>query len=102
MSRTVHGTVVSLVFRRSGWVLLAMVATVLGVTPKAEAQYVSTRHVRDVIRNGVAEPVGRLSGTQVMSLDVVLPLNDQTGLELSLIHISWLISILRTWRRKKP
>ena len=81
MNRTVHGTVVSLVFRRSGWVLLAMVATVLGVTPKAQAQYVSTRHVRDVIRNGVAEPVGRLSGTQVMSLDVVLPLNDQAGLE---------------------
>jgi kumamolisin len=37
--------------------------------------------MRDVVRDGVAQPVGRLSESQVMSLDLVLPLSDQAGLE---------------------
>jgi len=73
MNGALHRGVVPLVFRRSGWVLLAIVATMLSVIPKAQAQYVSTRHVRDAVGNGLAQPVGRLSEKQLMNLDVVLP-----------------------------
>jgi subtilase family serine protease len=67
--------------RRSGWVLVAIFATLSSLAPTAHAQYVTTRHVRDVVREAVAQPVGRLSETQLMTLDIVLPLSDQAALE---------------------
>jgi subtilase family serine protease len=75
-----HRSVVSLVFRRSGWAFLALIATVLAAT-EAHAQYVSTNHVREAVRGGAAQQVGRLPESQVMSLDIVLPLRDPAGLE---------------------
>ena len=39
-----------------------------------------THHVREVTRTGEAKPTGRLAPDQVMTLDVVLPLSDQAGL----------------------
>ena len=71
---------VSLMYLRSGWVLL-FVATALAVAAKSQAQYLSTRHVRDVVSNGVTRAVGRLPENQFMSLDIVLPLRDPAGLE---------------------
>jgi kumamolisin len=62
-------------------VLFAIVATLLGVTGNVQAQYVSTRHVRDVVRNATAQPVGHLPESQVMSLNIVLQLSDQASLE---------------------
>jgi subtilase family serine protease len=88
MNGAVNGGVVSLVVRRSGWVSLALLATALSVTPKAYAQYVSTRHVRDAVRNGAAQPIGRLSEKQVMNLDVVLPLRDDAALKTFLEDLS--------------
>ena len=81
MNGAVSRSAVSLVFRRSGWACLAIVATVLAATTEARAQYVSTTHVREAVRSGVAQQVGRLPGAQVMSLDLVLPLRDQAALE---------------------
>jgi subtilase family serine protease len=81
MSGALHRSVVFSAFRGSRCVLLAIGLTWLNMTPHAQAQYVSTRHVRDVVRNGTAQPAGRLSDTQVMTLDVVLPLSDSAGLE---------------------
>ncbi len=80
MNAAVRRRVVSLVFRRLIWRLL-MVAAMLGLKAKAPAQYVSTRHLRDAVSNGGAALSGRLPATQVMSLDIVLPLRDQAGLD---------------------
>ena len=76
----------SLVFSRLGWVLL-VAASVFTMATKAPAQYVSTRHVRDVVAKGVTPPIGRLPKAQVMSLDVVLPLRDPAGLETFLDNL---------------
>jgi len=46
-----------------------------------EAQTLLTRHVREATRNGQARLLGLLPATQVLQLDVVLPLRDPAGLE---------------------
>jgi len=40
-----------------------------------------THHVRAAVRNGDAKPVGQLPLNQVMTLNLVLPLSDQAGLD---------------------
>jgi len=81
MNGAVRTSVVSPISRSSGWVLVAIFATLFSLAPKTQAQYVTTRHVRDVVRDAVAQPVGRLSESQLMSLDIVLPLSDHAALE---------------------
>ncbi len=69
--------------RRLGAYFLTIVALVLGVnslTP-AQTQSLLTRHVRDVTRTGEAKPIANLPADQMMSLDVVLKLRDQAGLD---------------------
>ena len=63
--------------------LLTIIALVPAMNLAAQAQSLPTltHHVRDVIRNGTAKPVGQLPAGQVMNLDVVLPLSDQAGLD---------------------
>jgi kumamolisin len=51
------------------------------MTTAALAQSVMTHHVRDAVRTGQAAPVGRLSQSQVLQLDLVLPLRDPAGLK---------------------
>jgi subtilase family serine protease len=46
-----------------------------------------TRHVREVVRSGRAKRVGKLSGSQVLKLNIVLPLRDQAGLEALLKNL---------------
>jgi kumamolisin len=46
----------------------------------AQAQSMSTHHVREVTRTGAAKPIGQLPPDQTMTLDVVLPLRDPAGL----------------------
>ncbi len=65
--------------RRSASAVLALFAIVAFSATAAHAQYFSTHHVRDVVRN--AQPIGRLPEAQVMTLDVVLPLSNQAGLD---------------------
>jgi subtilase family serine protease len=67
--------------RRIGLFLLAVAALISVVTMNAQAQSVSTRHVREVTRTGEARPVGRVPSEQIMNLDVVLTLRDQEGLD---------------------
>lgn len=55
--------------------VLAIAATV------CQAQSVRTHHVRDAVRNGQAQAMGRLPSNQVLQLDLVLQLSDQAGLE---------------------
>jgi subtilase family serine protease len=72
-----------IVMRRLSVVLLTIVATVLGGNSfcLAETQALLTRHVREVTLDGQARLLGRLPATQIMRLDVVLPLRDQAGLD---------------------
>jgi subtilase family serine protease len=67
--------------RKLGQCLLAIVSILAVGTINSHAQYVQTHHVRDVVRNGEAQPVGRLPENQVMTLDIVLPITNQAGLD---------------------
>ncbi len=67
--------------RRFSTFLLAIVAILAIGTLDSQAQYVLTHHVRDAVRNGQAKLVGQLPPTQVMTLNIVLPLRDQAALE---------------------
>jgi subtilase family serine protease len=51
-----------------------------GVLP-GHASTLMTRHVREATVNGKARVLGRLPQTQIMQLDVVLPLRDSAGLD---------------------
>jgi subtilase family serine protease len=46
-----------------------------------------TRHMREATKNGQATLVGHLAATQIMQLDVVLPVRDQAGLDNFLADI---------------
>jgi subtilase family serine protease len=68
-------------FVRNACSLSFAVALALGVTTAAQAAEVLTHHVRDAVSQGSARQVGSLSANQLMSLDVVLPVRDQGGLD---------------------
>jgi kumamolisin len=67
--------------------LRAALPTIVSLVPimsmVCEAQSLPplTHHVRDVVMNGQAKLIGQLPPNQTMSLDVVLPLSDQAGLD---------------------
>jgi subtilase family serine protease len=67
--------------RRSGLFCCLAIAVVSIVTMDCQAQYTSTRQVREVVRSGEAQVVGRLPASQVMQLDIVLQLRDPEGLK---------------------
>ncbi len=62
--------------------LLTIGALVPALTSLGQAQLLPTltRHVRAVTSTGEAKPTGLLAPDRVMTLDVVLPLSDQAGL----------------------
>ena len=76
-----HSSSIFHLSRKSGWALFATVAVVLATATEARAQYVSTNHVREAVRSGLAQQVGRLPQSEELSLDIVLPLRDQAALE---------------------
>ncbi len=64
------------------FVSLVSIASLISVgAVSSRAESVMTRHVREATLNGQAKVVGRLPVTQVMQLDIVLPVRDQAGLE---------------------
>ncbi len=71
--------------RRPGMSLCTSLFTVVAIvsifTTGSLAQSVRTRHVRDAVRNGQAQSIGQLPATQMMNLDLVLPLRDPDGLK---------------------
>src|SRR5271167_754850 len=70
------------------WVLLLSIgAFVSAGVIEGRAQTLMTRQVRDVTLNGQAKLLGRLPATQIMQLDVVLPLRDQAGLDAFLADL---------------
>ena len=71
------------------WVLLFSIAAFVSTgVMEVRAQTLMTRQVREVTLNGQAKVLGRLPATQVLQLDVVLPLRDQAGLDAFLAGLS--------------
>src|ERR1035441_1993328 len=66
-------------------------ALIAVVSMASVAQSVKTHHVREAVRSGHAQAIGRLPANQVLQLDLVLPLRDPAGLKsfLSDIATSW-------------
>jgi len=67
--------------RRISLLLLTVAAMLSVATMNSHAQSVLTHHVREATRTGEAPVSGRLPASQIMQLDVVLPLRDQAGLD---------------------
>jgi len=66
----------------SVWRVLSAAATLMFVAAGiAHGQSMMTRHTRLEVTSGEAKFVNRLPGTQVLRLDIVLPLRDQAGLD---------------------
>lgn len=61
--------------------LLAAFFVLFLTAPKLNAQSAVTRHVADAILNGKAQSVGRLPEDQILKLDIVLPLRNQSDLD---------------------
>ena len=72
---------------RTASVLSAAIAISLAATTTSYAESVMTRHMRDEVRNGAAQPAAQMSKSQTMSLDLVLPLRDPAGLTAFLADI---------------
>jgi subtilase family serine protease len=70
---------------RSSLLTIAALVPAVNMVSRAESLSASTRHVRDVVRNGQAQPAGRLPATQSMRLVLVLPHRNEAGLQ-SLLH----------------
>jgi len=51
------------------------------IVSMVQAQYTSTRQVREVVGSGRAQAVGQLPKGQMMTLDIVLQLRDEAGLK---------------------
>jgi len=66
--------------RKAYLILLTIAALVCAPASYSAAQSVLTHHVRAEVRDGEAKPVGHMPSTQVMNLDLVLPLRDPAGL----------------------
>jgi subtilase family serine protease len=74
--------------RTIGRFLLATAALLSSAGIAAQAQNLMTHHVREVVRNGQAQAVGRLPASQTMQLDIVLPIRDQAGLDAFLSEVN--------------
>ncbi|MGC2822153.1 MAG: S53 family peptidase [Candidatus Sulfotelmatobacter sp.] len=59
----------------------AILFSLFTIPGQAQSQPLLTRHVRDSVINGQAQFVGKLSATQTLGFDIVLPLRDRAGLQ---------------------
>jgi subtilase family serine protease len=74
--------------RRIGRFLLVAAALLSAAGIAAQAQTLMTHHMREAVRSGQAQAVGRLPASQTMQLDIVLPIRDQAGLEAFLSEVN--------------
>lgn len=68
--------------------LTAAFSGAMAISGLANAESVGTQHVRDAIHEGTAQMVGSPAQTQVMTLDVVLPVHDREGLKALAASVS--------------
>jgi len=67
--------------RRISVLLLSLAAFVVAGVAESRAETFMTHHVREVTLNGQARLIGQLPATQILQLDVVLPVRDQAALD---------------------
>jgi subtilase family serine protease len=67
--------------RRIGLFALAVAAILSVASVDSKAQSMLTHQMREAVRSGAVRSIGNLPATQVMHLDIVLPLRDQAGLD---------------------
>ena len=68
--------------------LAAAFSGAMALSGQASAETVATQHVRDAIHGGPAQLVGSPEQTQVMTLDVVLPVHDREALKALAASVS--------------
>ena len=68
--------------------LSVAIALAFGATAAAQAAEVLTHHVRDAVSGKTAAQLGSLAANRVMSLDVVLPVRDQAGLDAFVANVN--------------
>ena len=71
---------------RTASILSAAIAATLAAA-NAQAGALMTRHMRDEVRVGAAQPSAQMQADQTMSLDLVLPLSNPAGLQSFLADI---------------
>ncbi|WP_188794193.1 S53 family peptidase [Dyella nitratireducens] len=64
------------------------IAMAFGASAAANAGQVYTHHVRDVVTSNTAQQVGSLPAGKLMSIDVVLPVRDQAGLDAFVAQVT--------------
>ncbi len=67
--------------RKISLILLTIAAMLSVGGMDGRAQSLMTRHMREAVLDGQAQPLGRLPSNQIMQLNLVLPLRDQAGLD---------------------
>ena len=72
-------------FRTASILSAAIAATLAAANTQAGA--LMTRHMRDEVRVGAAQPAAQMQADQTMSLDIVLPLSNPAGLQSFLADI---------------
>jgi subtilase family serine protease len=75
------------VIDRKTRLLSAALVVSLAAAANSQAQSVMTRHMREEVRLGAAQPMSRMTQQQTMNLDLVLPLSNSAGLESFLADI---------------
>ncbi|RDS81734.1 hypothetical protein DWU98_10985 [Dyella monticola] len=76
-----NGTRRSKALARKACGLSIAIALAFGASAAANAAQFYTHHVRDAVSSHTAQQVGDLPANKLMSLNVVLPLRDQAGLD---------------------
>ena len=71
---------------RTASILSATIAATLAAA-NTQAGALMTRHMRDEVRAGTAQPAAQMQAGQAMSLDIVLPLSNPAGLQSFLADI---------------
>lgn len=67
--------------RKPAGIVFSIACFLLSAAFVSPSQSVKTHHVRDAVRAGQAQAIGRLPSNQVLQLDLVLPLRDTAGLD---------------------
>jgi len=73
---------------RKACALSAAIAIAFGASMAATAAQVDTHHVRAAVRSFAAQQIGSLPATKLMSLNVVLPLRDEAGLDAFIADVN--------------
>jgi len=64
------------------------IAMAFGASAAANAAQVYTHHVREAVHSRVAQQISRLATDKLMSLDVVLPVRDEAGLDTFVAEVT--------------